>query len=300
MTKPSRPFTYTNHPALYYEDMLADKLRMERYRAAISEWVKPGDVVADLGTGMGVLAMMAAQAGASRVYAVDNRQNALDIARHLIEANGLSDRITLVCADAREAVVDEKVDLVVNELIGDFGTDENIYECVREFADSNLKEEGRVLPEQLSTYLVPVQYGDEFRGIWRENYEGLDLSPVLEYPTQVEPVMRIMQCDPLGLAQPQELENIRFGIGMPERAMDYPVEFTVDRAGEIQGFMGYFEASLVPGITLANHPVYPRCHWQTWHWPLHPPRQVSVGETLRAVVHARPNMIASGWTMEWD
>jgi len=109
-----------------------------------------------------------------------------------------------------------------------------------------------------------------------------------------------MHEDALELAQPQTLENIDFGAGMPEREMDYAVNFTVEKGGTLQGFMGFFEARLAPGITLANHPVYPRCHWQTWHWPVYPPRKVTAGDTFRATVHARPNMVAGGWTMEWS
>jgi hypothetical protein len=63
-----RPYRESNHPALYYQDMIGDTRRMARYRAAIEAVVRPGDVVADLGTGLGVLAMMAVQAGAARVY----------------------------------------------------------------------------------------------------------------------------------------------------------------------------------------------------------------------------------------
>lgn len=74
-------FTETNHPALHYQQMLADHLRMQRYRQAIAQTVRTGDLVADLGTGLGVLALMAVQAGTARVYAVDNRPNALWMAR---------------------------------------------------------------------------------------------------------------------------------------------------------------------------------------------------------------------------
>ena len=49
---------------------------MGRYRDAISRVVGPGDVVADLGTELGVLALMAAQAGAKRIHAIDNRARA--------------------------------------------------------------------------------------------------------------------------------------------------------------------------------------------------------------------------------
>jgi enediyne biosynthesis protein CalE3 len=293
------PYRLSNHPALYYEDMLADQLRMRRYKEAIEALVRPGDIVADLGTGLGVLAMMAVRAGAARVYAIDNRANVVQLAAQIIEANHLSECITVLHADAREVQLDVPVDIILNELIGDFGTDENIYECVRAFADRNLKPDGKILPQTLRTLLMPVQYRDEFRGIWRGDYHGLDLSLAMGLPTQAEPVMRILREDPLPLAQPQVLEDIAFSRGMPARAVAYAGDFTVSTEGSLQGFMGYFEAELVPGITLANHPIYPSCHWQTWHWPLYPPLPVQPRQRISTRVSVPANMGALGWRMEW-
>ena len=52
-------------------DMLADQRRTSRYLAAIRRAVRSDDVVLDLGTGTGILAIAAAQAGARRVFAIE-------------------------------------------------------------------------------------------------------------------------------------------------------------------------------------------------------------------------------------
>ena len=52
--------------------LLQDTKMQEQFRAAIFKKVKPGDVVLDLGTGTGLHAFFAVQAGAAKVYAVDN------------------------------------------------------------------------------------------------------------------------------------------------------------------------------------------------------------------------------------
>ena len=51
--------------------MLHDHRRTGDHLAAVAEAVRPGDVVLDVGTGSGVLAVAAARAGARRVYAVE-------------------------------------------------------------------------------------------------------------------------------------------------------------------------------------------------------------------------------------
>lgn len=292
-------FNETNHPGLYYQEMLADELRMRLYREAISRMVKPGDVVADLGTGLGVLAIMAAQAGAARVYAVDIRPQVLPLAKRVIQANGVEDRVTVVQGDARDLELDEPVDLIVNELIGDFGTDENIHECVREFAARNLKPGGRMIPERLTTYLVPVEYRDEFRGVYREDFHGLDLRSVLDLPTRAEAIMKGLYQQPKELAPARVAEDVKFGPEMPTRKHRIALSFEIDTPGTLQGFVGFFDAVLAGDLEIKNYPCYPTCHWENWNWPVSPPITVEAGQSIQATLDARENMVAAGWFLDW-
>ena len=56
----------------YHANLLSDVVRMDAYDRALRALVKPGDVVLDVGAGTGVLAMLAARAGAKRVHAVES------------------------------------------------------------------------------------------------------------------------------------------------------------------------------------------------------------------------------------
>ncbi len=62
---------------------------------ALEDLVEPGTTVLDLGTGTGILAMVAARLGAGRVLAVDNDENAVIAARANMATNGLTDAIDL-------------------------------------------------------------------------------------------------------------------------------------------------------------------------------------------------------------
>ena len=71
------------------ERMLADKPRMEFYRAAIQRHIQPGARVIDLGTGTGILAALASRRGAAKVYAIDH-SSILETARTLATATASS------------------------------------------------------------------------------------------------------------------------------------------------------------------------------------------------------------------
>ena len=290
-----------NHPGLRYQDMLADTERMRVYREAIEAVVRPGDVVADLGTGLGVLALMAVQAGASHVYAIDVKPASLWLAEKIIRDNGATDRVELIKGDVRRVEVERPVNVIVNELIGNFGTDEGIYESVRAFASRNLAPDGKIVPERLRTWLVPVEYGNDFRGVFRQDNEGLDLSAALSIPYRAEPTLYRLRDAPKSLAAAELVEDVEFSADMPERSRtEVELRFELQRPGLLQGFVGFFDARLVGGCELSTWPAYPGCHWDHWHWPVQPPLRLEAGERLAATLRLQidPSR-AMGWILDW-
>jgi release factor glutamine methyltransferase len=63
-----------------------------------------GKIVADIGTGSGILALAAARAGATEVLALDINPNAALSALENARANGLGDRVTVACMNLLAAL----------------------------------------------------------------------------------------------------------------------------------------------------------------------------------------------------
>ena len=109
--------------------MLADSPRVDGYAAAIQALVQPGMVVADAGTGTGILACIAAAAGAARVDAVDRVGQ--DMASAVVQASGVADRVQLVKGDLRTVKLPEPVDLVVSREVDTAHTSPLLYALER-------------------------------------------------------------------------------------------------------------------------------------------------------------------------
>lgn len=88
----------TDWGAGFHALMLNDHIRMTAFREAIGESVEPGMTVLDLGTGTGVLAQWALEAGAARVYGIDLDQDVLGTAVDRLTAAGHGDRFVPLCA----------------------------------------------------------------------------------------------------------------------------------------------------------------------------------------------------------
>ena len=82
--------------------------------AALEGSVDAGDVVVDVGTGSGVLAVAAAKLGASRVYAFDRDPEAGPAAAANVQRNGVADRIDLIVPSSRPDVPEPTTLVVAN------------------------------------------------------------------------------------------------------------------------------------------------------------------------------------------
>ena len=85
---------------------------------ALEELVRPGMTVFDVGTGSGVLAIVAAKLGAKRVEAVDFDPVAVRVARENVRQNGAEDVVHTERSDLLKSVEGE-ADLIIANIIAD-------------------------------------------------------------------------------------------------------------------------------------------------------------------------------------
>jgi predicted RNA methylase len=112
MTKPA-PIIFTHYDI---EWCLYDQDRLVQYQKAIRQKCKD-KVVVDVGSGTGVLALFAAQAGARKVYAVEINPRAAGIIGINAQRNGYGDIIKVIHGDGMEVTIPEKADVVTCDLL---------------------------------------------------------------------------------------------------------------------------------------------------------------------------------------
>jgi SAM-dependent methyltransferase len=265
--------------------MLADPHRMDAYERAIRALVRPGDVVLDLGAGTGILALLAARAGAARVHAVESMPIAR-LAAELARENRLDDRVTVHEADATRLDPVEPVDLVISDFLGCFLVDDDMIPAMAA-AGRWVKPGGRFCPATVRLVVAP--FGDlAFAPIddLADGFYGLTF-----HAAHRRAVATAYRADlPAGqmLAPPA-----RFAEYVPPApdAPDGPeLRFTL-RAGRLRGVGGWFEADLAPGVVMTNAPGT-ETHWAQHFFPL-PETAAEAGDVLAIRIDVR----GAEWTL---
>lgn len=110
-----------------YMPMINDTGRNVAYKAAI-ERVAPGSVVCDIGTGTGLLSILAAKAGAKKVYSIEMDPGRANYATEMFDRLGL-DNVKVIQKNFfscnREHIPDD-IDYFISETIGNPIFNENI------------------------------------------------------------------------------------------------------------------------------------------------------------------------------
>jgi SAM-dependent methyltransferase len=106
----------------YHLAMANDPPRIDAWTRALARAVTPGMRVLEIGTGAGLLALLAARAGA-RVVTCERDPVLAALAREVIAANGLAAQVQVVEAEATALRIPEDLDAPADLLIGDIFSD---------------------------------------------------------------------------------------------------------------------------------------------------------------------------------
>lgn len=266
--------------------MLRDAPRCEAFREGLEEVIKPGMKVLDVGSGSGLLSLLAARAGAEKVYGFE-KSKIIHVARQLVAANGFEDRIELLEGPADELELPEKVDLVVSEFLGGMGIDEDMLAMVLRARDRWLAPGGLMMPHRLFVWIAPGwdERYHESVDLWRRNPYGVDLSLIAELQTKEMTGARNHIREEHLLARPAlawDIDLATFPADEAARPFTASLEFELEKAGRMNGLMGWFEAPLSEKIVLTNRPGAPDTHWGRYVFPLGETQDVEAGTEVRA------------------
>ncbi len=261
----------TPFPILQAASLLSHRTRIQKFRQAITKIVKSDHHVIELGTGSGILAILAARQGA-RVTAIDANAESLKYARAAAERNGVAKKIEFIHSNFSDFEPEEKADVVLCEMLSSVMLIEQQIPASRYAVKHFLKPNGRIIPQEVKLFVIPVQ--NEI--LWnRFNIEDL------KFPRIPQTAEREQSID---LADLQELEKIDLTkVSDQPMSIDKHLNFEIVQSGTVHGIIGMFESKLLDDITLTMEDG-----WRELFMPLPESVDVKAGTKLDVRVSFRP------------
>ncbi|CAD5114263.1 DgyrCDS3405 [Dimorphilus gyrociliatus] len=228
--------------------MLLCKTRMNSYRNAIfNHGVFKDKLVADVGSGTGILAIWCAQAGARKVYAIEPNSNN-DMIEKAAKKNNLENKIVVIKSNAQSAILPEKVDIIISETM-----------------------DGLMFPSEGEISIAPIadKYYYEGREQFILNFEhiyGVDFTHLLERFRKTASSKAYVKSLPLeGLrAKPAVIDTIDFKTIKVEDCMSIRgnISFKPEIDSVFHGFGIWFKAKFPTGEELDTGPIDHPTHWR--------------------------------------
>lgn len=253
-------------PLHYHGQMLANEQRMGPFHESIDRLVPKNSHVVELGGGTGVMSFFAAK-HARRVTLVERLPHVAAAARHLLAANGVSGKVTVVEGDAGDFIPDEPADVVICEMLHSALVREKQIEVLKRFKAQHEGRFGlripRIIPEATILAVQPVFQPYDFHGYY---------APV---PFFFEAGAQGVSTKEMG--QPHIYSVIQYTQDLPERfVVDTPV--VIEQAGNVNALRFITK---VPVGLFADE-----LRSADWHMPymslaLARPVSVGIGDMLR-------------------
>ncbi|MFA5989435.1 MAG: 50S ribosomal protein L11 methyltransferase [Sphingomonas sp.] len=288
----------TEQVPFWHIPMMNDVRRNDAFDAAIKAALAAKGAnarVLDIGTGSGLLSMMAARAGAQSVTACEVVPIIAEMAQQIIADNGYADRINVFAMPSSEleigAELAEPANILVSEILSSDLLTEHVLDTFEDAHDRLLTDDAIVIPRAASAIGCLVESDVLADYVFVDKVSDFDLSRFGALATQKLPIHGTMTN---WRRLSADIELVR--IDLTElchhsalRTMSIPV--LAD--GVATGIVQWMHVDLAEGISFDNHPSgYSDGGWLQVLHNFPTPVHVRAGDTLNLVVgHDRVTLV---------
>jgi len=288
----TNPILYHGVPEWHWR-MVNDLPRNTAYQRAIDALIEPGMTVLEIGAGTGLLAMMAARAGADHVYTVEKNQVMAMVARDCIAANDLAGRITVIEGKSGDlelgGALPRRCDALIHEIMSTNLLSEGVIGAVAHAREALLAPGAVLLPERI--WAMGVLSDDPLAGKRvAGTISGFDLSAL----TLIGPASLASGNGPsyMALSAPGRLAEFDLTTIAGDASGTRRATLEATREAVAHGVEQWLGIGFPDGTSLES--LNPRSNWGRFFHPFGRARPVAAGERVTLAIDHAPRRLCIG------
>jgi len=270
---------------LWHVPMMNDAMRNEAYLQALRAAVTPASNVLEIGTGSGLLAMIAARLGAHQVVTCEAVPLIAATARDIVAANGLQSSVSVISKKSTDIAIGvdlpRRANLMVSEILSSELLGEGVLSSIEDAKKRLLEPDAKIIPAA-GSIVFALFGGEAIRNHARvDEVLGFDLRRF----NLISSSRRLVYRDDLGIelltdtAEAFAFDFVKRDYFPAERkTLSIPIKV----AGCCYGVVQWIRLRMDDNITFENHPSIktPAPGWQRCLYCFPTPVQVKPGQTV--------------------
>jgi type II protein arginine methyltransferase len=261
--------------------MLNDEARNRCYARAIERMVKPGMLVFEIGSGAGLLSLLAARAGA-QVVTCEASAPVAAVAAEVFRRNGMEDRITLLRKPSTAVVPEDMprpADLLMSELFDDTLFGDDVLTYIADAQKRLLKPGAPILPGQAALRCALVEMPARPLHCPLERVEGFDLSPlnVMVPPSAAD--TRVRRGAATLRSDPASALAVDFAPAGSPGVLQQRVSFR-STGGRVDGIAQWLRIDFGDDLIFDNDPFVSVSHWASRFFAFTKPVETRAGDRI--------------------
>lgn len=278
----------TSEVVPWHFPMMNDTVRNDAYEKALKSALQNGGVVLDIGSGSGLLAMMAARHGATKVTTCEEVSMVAEKAKIIIERNGFKDQIQVINKLSTNLIVGkdlaERADILVTEIFDNGLLGENALVAIEHARKHLLKPNAQLIPAGVRVYAMCIESSEIYKNHRVETISNFDLSPFNQFSLYNYIGYHLAKTDFRELSAIASIFEFDFKKDHANESV--PIEFKITQSGTCHAVAFWYELQLDPDTIISTAPHLPQLScWKQAVQLLTGPQALTEGQTFKLTAH---------------
>ena len=246
--------------------MLGDQVRLDAFYKAISNQVKEGMTVAEIGTGTGILSAFAASKTSAPIYAIEFYEQSAMLAESMMKAAKFN-QVKVIRGKSFDVTLPTQPEIIITETIGALGPEENIVEICHDFKKRHPSIQ-TFIPARLRVYAEPISSKYlKSSEIGFYNYFDCASFGSFDYKA-IRPELEKSRCSTILYDSIADSKSEGAPILLTEYVMGvselstFSAVVDLSSLPEAEAVHLYFEADLDHDVIISTHYSKPETHWR--------------------------------------